>query len=100
MGTIVQRAGLSEDDFRRGVPSLESSQLQLKGDNDLLNLTRPDVIKKIHLDYAAAGADIITTNTFASTSIAQEDWRELPSPARPQTRLLRKPGARFLWRAR
>lgn len=46
MGTIVQRAGLSEDDFRRGVPSLESSQLQLKGDNDLLNLTRPDVIKK------------------------------------------------------
>ena len=75
MGTIVQRAGLSEDDFRRGVPSLESSQLQLKGDNDLLNLTRPDVIKKIHLDYAAAGADIITTNTFASTSIAQEDYR-------------------------
>ena len=49
MGTIVQRAGLSEDDFRRGVPSLESSQLQLKGNNDLLNLTRPDVIKKIHL---------------------------------------------------
>ncbi len=75
MGTIVQRAGLSEEDFRRGVSELESSKLQLMGNNDLLNLTRPDVIKKIHLDYAFAGADIITTNTFASTSIAQEDYR-------------------------
>jgi 5-methyltetrahydrofolate--homocysteine methyltransferase len=72
MGTMIQRRKLSESDFR-GARFAEHPH-DLKGDNDLLVLTRPDVISGIHHEYLAAGADIIETNTFNSTSIAQGDY--------------------------
>ncbi len=74
MGTLIQRLGLQEEDFRKGDVRLEQMQGELKGNNDLLSITRPDVIEKIHLDYFLAGSDIITTNTFAGTEIAQSDY--------------------------
>jgi 5-methyltetrahydrofolate--homocysteine methyltransferase len=72
MGTMIQRYTLSEADFR-GTRFVEHTK-DLKGNNDLLPLTRPDVIREIHDQYLAAGADIIETNTFGATSIAQEDY--------------------------
>jgi len=72
MGTMVQRYKLGEADFRG--PRLAEHGKDLKGNNDLLVLTRPDVISEIHEQYLAAGADIIETNTFGATSIAQEDY--------------------------
>lgn len=72
MGTMIQRYKLTEDDFRGD--RFADSAKDLKGNNDLLNITRPDVIKSIHEEYLAAGADIIETNTFSSTSIAQADY--------------------------
>jgi 5-methyltetrahydrofolate--homocysteine methyltransferase len=72
MGTQIQNWNLSEEDFRKG--HFESHHKSLKGNNDLLTLTRPDVIKSIHRDYLLAGADIIETNTFSSTSISQADY--------------------------
>ena len=72
MGTMIQRYKLTEADFR-GARFADHPQ-DLKGNNDLLVLTRPDVIKEIHGQYLAAGADLIETNTFGSTSIAQEDY--------------------------
>jgi 5-methyltetrahydrofolate--homocysteine methyltransferase len=72
MGTMVQTYKLKEEDFRKG--HFESHKKDLKGNNDLLCLTRPDVIKAIHLEYLEAGADIIETNTFNATTIAQEDY--------------------------
>lgn len=74
MGTIIQRCGLTEADFHLGDDELEKSTQELLGNNDLLNVSRPDVIKKIHTDYYLAGADIVTTNTFALNSIAQADY--------------------------
>jgi len=72
MGTMIQRYQLSEADFRgerfKNYPS------DLKGNNDLLSITRPDIIKAIHLEYLHAGADIIETNTFSGTSIAMADY--------------------------
>ncbi|MEE9317534.1 MAG: methionine synthase, partial [Rhodospirillales bacterium] len=72
MGTMIQDAGLEEDDFRgarfAGHPS------DLKGNNDLLSITRPDLISEIHAGFLDAGADIIETNTFNSTSISQADY--------------------------
>lgn len=72
MGTMIQRRMLSEKDFRgerfKDYPS------DLKGNNDLLNITRPDVIYEIHKEYLEAGADLIETNTFSSTSIAMADY--------------------------
>src|SRR4029079_16229486 len=72
MGTMIQRRKLSEKDFRgerfKDYPS------DLKGNNDLLNITRPDVIYEIHKEYLEAGADLIETNTFSSTSIAMADY--------------------------
>ena len=59
MGTMVQRYGLDESDFRGTLLAMHTKQL--KGNNDLLVLTRPDVIKKIHKEYIAAGADINAT---------------------------------------
>jgi len=73
MGTMIQERGLSEADFRN--PALANHPQDLKGNNDLLSLTRPDVIEDIHYRYFAAGADIATTNTFSSTTIAQADYR-------------------------
>jgi 5-methyltetrahydrofolate--homocysteine methyltransferase len=72
MGTMIQRHALEEADFRgdrfKDHPNL------LKGNNDLLSITRPDIIEDIHNQYLEAGADIIETNTFSSTSIAQADY--------------------------
>ncbi|MFU1520656.1 methionine synthase [Vreelandella alkaliphila] len=72
MGTMLQNAELSEDDFRsdrfRDWPS------DLKGNNDLLALTCPDLVARIHRDYLEAGADIIETNTFNSTRLSQSDY--------------------------
>ncbi len=70
MGTMIQEQKLSERDFRRN----DFITAPLKGDNDLLNLTRPDVILGIHRSFLAAGADILETNTFNATSIAQADY--------------------------
>ena len=72
MGTMIQRHRLSEADFRG--TRFVGHPKDLKGNNDLLVLTRPDVIGQIHEAYLAAGADIIETNTFGATSIAQEDY--------------------------
>ena len=73
MGTMIQRYTLEEEDFRN--EKLKDHDHPLKGNNDLLSFTRPDVIKAIHTEYLAAGADIIETNTFSGTTIAQADYR-------------------------
>jgi 5-methyltetrahydrofolate--homocysteine methyltransferase len=72
MGTMIQRYKLDEKDFRD--ESLANHIKPLKGNNDLLSFTRPDVIKAIHAQYFDAGADIIETNTFSGTTIAQADY--------------------------
>lgn len=72
MGTMIQRYKLTEEDFR--TPELANHVKSLKGNNDLLSLSRPDIIKQIHREYLEAGADIIETNTFSGTTIAQEDY--------------------------
>jgi 5-methyltetrahydrofolate--homocysteine methyltransferase len=72
MGTMIQRERLEEGDYR-GVRFADHSH-PLKGDNDLLVLTRPDVIEGIHAAYLEAGADIIETNTFNATTISQADY--------------------------
>ena len=72
MGTMIQKFGLNETDFRGS--RFKASKVQLKGNNDVLNLTRPDVIADIHRQYLAAGADIIETNTFSSQRISQADY--------------------------
>lgn len=73
MGTMIQRFKLEEHDFRG--ERFKDHPLDLKGNNDLLGLTRPDVILDIHRQYLAAGADIIETNTFSGTWVAQEDYK-------------------------
>ena len=73
MGTMIQRYKLEEEDFRN--ESLQNHPSSLKGNNDLLSITRPNVIKEIHAAYFAAGADIAETNTFSSTTIAQADYQ-------------------------
>ncbi|NND67981.1 MAG: methionine synthase [Halioglobus sp.] len=72
MGTMIQAEKLEEADFRG--ERFADHHADVKGNNELLSLTRPDVIAKIHRAYLAAGADIIETNTFGSTSIAQGDY--------------------------
>jgi 5-methyltetrahydrofolate--homocysteine methyltransferase len=72
MGTMIQRHNLEEKDFRN--ESLKDHPHPLKGNNDLLSITRPDVIKEIHRQYFEAGSDIIETNTFGSTWVAQADY--------------------------
>ncbi|RIW12741.1 5-methyltetrahydrofolate--homocysteine methyltransferase [Algoriphagus lacus] len=72
MGTMIQRYKLSEEDFR--TDALKDHPKSLKGNNDLLSLSRPDIIKTIHREYLEAGADIIETNTFSATTIAQADY--------------------------
>jgi len=75
MGTLIQQHRLSEADFR-GAPScgLHDHARDLRGDNDLLVLTQPEVIRAMHNAYLEAGADVIETNTFSATSIAQADY--------------------------
>jgi len=72
MGTMVQRHKLTEADFRG--ERFKDHPRDLKGNNDVLVLTRPDVIAGIHAEYLAAGADIIETNTFSGTSVSQADY--------------------------
>jgi 5-methyltetrahydrofolate--homocysteine methyltransferase len=72
MGTMIQRHRLGEGDFRG--ERFAAHPTDLKGNNDLLVLTRPDVIRGIHEQYLAAGADLIETNTFGATAIAQADY--------------------------
>ena len=73
MGTMIQRYKLEEKDFR-GDAFLDS-EIPLQGNNDLLSITRPDIVKAIHAEYFAAGADIVETNTFSGTTIAQADYK-------------------------
>jgi methionine synthase I (cobalamin-dependent) len=75
MGTQIQERKLSETDFRGPAScGLGHHAHDLKGDNDLLSVTQPDVVRAIHDAYFAAGADIVETNTFSATSIAQADY--------------------------
>ena len=79
MGTMIQQHQFNEADYRGerfksfAAPEGER-ELFLKGNNELLSITQPAVIQKIHEDYLAAGADIIETNTFGANSVAQEDY--------------------------
>ncbi|MEW6319756.1 MAG: methionine synthase [Acidobacteriota bacterium] len=72
MGTMLQRLTLTEADFRG--QRLADHPRDLKGNNDILNLTRPDAVAGVHAAYLAAGADIIETNTFSGTSVSQADY--------------------------
>jgi 5-methyltetrahydrofolate--homocysteine methyltransferase len=72
-GVMIQRQGLSEAQFRG--TRFADHPVQMKGNNDILCLTRPDVVADLHDRYFAAGADISETNTFSATTIAQEDYR-------------------------
>ena len=76
MGTMVQGFKLTESDYRG--ERFAGWQTDLKGNNDLLNITRPDVIGAIHRQYLEAGADIITTNTFNANAISMEDYGMQP----------------------
>ena len=72
MGTMIQSYKLSENEFRG--ERFQNHTVDLRGNNDLLNLTRPNLIEEIHREFLLAGADIIQTNTFNSTSISQSDY--------------------------
>lgn len=72
MGTMLQQYRFSEEDFRG--PRFAAHPVSLRGNNDLLSITKPHIIKEIHIKYLEAGADIIETNTFSSTSIAMADY--------------------------
>jgi len=72
MGTMIQRYKLKEEDYRG--ERFKNWQCDVKGNNDLLSITQPQIIKAIHRQYLEAGADIIETNTFSSTAIAQADY--------------------------
>ena len=71
-GVMIQREGLEEADFRDA--RFEAHSHPLKGNNDILSLTRPDIVGRLHDDYFVAGADVTETNTFSATSIAQADY--------------------------
>ena len=72
MGTMIQQYSLTENDFRG--TRFADSAVEMKGNNDMLNITRQDVIEDIHRKYIVAGADIISTNTFSSQRISQADY--------------------------
>src|ERR1700676_3220309 len=72
MGTMIQELGLDEEGFRGA--RFDAWNREVRGNNDLLNLSRPDAVRAIHLAYFRAGADIVSTNTFSSTRIAQADY--------------------------
>ncbi|HCN82644.1 MAG TPA: methionine synthase, partial [Sphingobacteriaceae bacterium] len=73
MGTMIQHYGLTEEDFRG--ERFKDHPCDLKGNNDMLNITRPDIIKAIHKKYLDAGADIIETNTFSTQRISMADYQ-------------------------
>ena len=72
MGTMLQKRNLSEADFKGKI--FKNNTVPLKGNNDVLSITRPDIIKDVHRAYLEAGADIIETNTFSSNKISQKDY--------------------------
>ena len=72
MGTMIQRHKLSEEDYRGD--EFAQWRQPVQGNNDLLNLTQPDIIRDIHLDYLRAGADLLETNTFNANSISMADY--------------------------
>ena len=72
MGTMIQNRGPEEPDYRG--ERFKDHGSDLKGNNDLLSITRPEMIKELHAEFLEAGSDIIETNTFSSTSIAQADY--------------------------
>ena len=72
-GTMIQKCGLTEEDFRAGIQEAPQGK-ELKGNNECLNLSQPDIIRKIHNEYIAAGADIIEANTFSANRISQEEY--------------------------
>ena len=82
MGTMIQQHKLTEEDYRGGGEGRFAKfsgpqgkrELFLKGNNELLSLTQPEIIQSIHEAYLDAGSDIIETNTFGATEIAQEDY--------------------------
>ena len=95
MGTMIQGYNLSESDFwtdsiRESMPSVKRSSLQMQGNNDVLNLSRPDVILDIHRKYLRAGADLIETNTFSAQRISQADYH-----LENETRTIALEGARL-----
>lgn len=73
MGTMIQRHGLNEEDFRADI--FANHEVRLEGNNDILTLTRPDIIAQIHREYLEAGADIIETCTFNAQAISQADYK-------------------------
>ena len=73
MGTMIQQLNFSESDYRGDY--FKDHPCPLGGNNDLLSITQADAIKKIHEAYFTAGADIVETNTFSSTSIAMADYQ-------------------------
>ena len=72
MGTMIQRYGLTEEDYRTG--KLSQCAKELRGNSECLNLTRPEIIKAIHKEYIEAGADIIESNTFSANRISQSEY--------------------------
>ena len=72
MGTMIQALNLDEEGYRGA--RFDAWNREVRGNNDLLNLSRPDAVRNIHLQYFRAGADIVSTNTFSSTTIAQADY--------------------------
>ena len=74
MGTMIQQYKLQEDDFGGDTHRFDNHPIDLKGNNELLSITKPEVILEIHQKYLAAGADIIETNTFGATTVAQDDY--------------------------
>src|SRR4051794_37702480 len=72
MGTMIQELKLDEEGYRGA--RFDAWNREVRGNNDLLILTQPDAIREIHLAYYRAGADVVSTNTFSSTSIAQSDY--------------------------
>src|SRR3970282_601475 len=73
MGTMIQRYKLSEEDFRG--ERFKNYPYDLKGNNDLLSITKPEIIKEIHKGYLSAGSDIIETNTFNANAVSQADYK-------------------------
>ena len=72
MGTQILKFNLAEEDFRQGLPVTPTRDV--KGDNECLNLTRPDVIRSIHRSYVEAGVDIIETNSFSANALSQQEY--------------------------
>jgi 5-methyltetrahydrofolate--homocysteine methyltransferase len=99
MGTSIQAYKLEEEDFRG--ERYKDHGHELKGNNDILVITRPDVIEQIHMDYLNAGADIIETNTFNGTTISQADYElqaseEVALINREAAKLAKKCTARYM----